>query len=188
MSMDKLSPKHRVFVEAFAGDPTEAARIADLSTTEIGAKRIGKELMKEPLIIQAIQERSKYVEKVKKTIATREERQELWSQLMFNEDPHVKPETDANGLPIKQSPNIALAIRLKASELLGKSEADFVEKIDMTSKVTLTDIILGSYAKESDRSIEDIEAEYKLIRSQEKRRLQEPEDDLTETPNLDDLI
>ena len=184
--MDKLSPKHRLFVEAFAGDPIEAALIANLATTPQGLKSVSAKLMSEPLIQEALLQGSKYMDNTKKVIATREERQALWTQIMTNEDPHHKQEFDSNGVPITNTPNIPLPIRLKASELLGKSEADFVEKIDMTSRVTLTDIILGSYAADSDRSIEDIEAEYVLHKTQEKRKLEEPVDDLS--GNLDDLI
>jgi hypothetical protein len=186
--MDRLLPKHRVFIEAFDGDPVEAARIAELSTTEDGLKRISKKLMKQPLIIKALEERSKYMDTTKRVIATREERQELWTKIMINEDPHLKPEYDSNNVPIKPLANIPLATRLKASELLGKSEADFVDKIDMTSKITLTDIILGSYATDSDRSLEDIEAEYKLIKNRKLTSDEEYEElEALESPELLDL-
>jgi hypothetical protein len=97
---------------------------------------------------------------------------------MKNEDPYRKEELDPNGVPIPEG-NIPIPIRLKASELLGKSEADFVDKVDVTQTLTLSDIILKSYDKESTKSIEDIEAEY--YKMQEDKELPAPE-------NLDDLI
>jgi hypothetical protein len=54
-----------------------------------------------------------------------------------------------------------------------------VDKVDVTQTLTLSDIILKSYDKESTKSIEDIEAEY--YKMQEDKELPAPE-------NLDDLI
>ena len=46
------------------------------------------------------------------TIATRQERQEFWTSVLRNEDEAMKD-------------------RLKAAELLGKSEGDFLERVEM---------------------------------------------------------
>jgi hypothetical protein len=159
--ISKLSPKQRIFVEAYDGDPIYSARVAGYVGPDSYLKQRGEELLSQPLIIEAIKERSKYMATVKNAIATREERQQLWTDIMKNQDPHRKEEVDANGIPVPEG-NIPLPIRLKASELLGKSEADFVDKIDMTTNITLTDIIKQSYLPdpEDTRTLEDIEAEY----------------------------
>ncbi len=114
---------------------------------------------------------------------------------MKNEDPYQKEEVDENNVPIRQPKNLPLPLRLKASELLGKSEADFVEKVDMNVQHSLSDLIMQSYQLESkeDIPIEAIEAEYYRV----KKAGEKPEDFEVVTPEeskeqapqtLDDLI
>jgi hypothetical protein len=78
---------------------------------------------------------------------------------------------------------------LKASELLGKSEADFIEKLDVSSNVTITDIIAQSYT--SDDDLDSIEAQYKLLR--ERKEIPQIEDAIandepTTESSLEDFI
>jgi len=179
-----LNPRYRLFVEAYDGDETYAARIAGYTGSDRYLKEKGLALLKNPEIVEAIKERSKYLNNMKSAIATREERQKLWTDIMKNNDPHRKEELDGNGIPIPEG-NIPLVTRLKASELLGKSEADFIDKIDVNHTVTLSDIILKSYEKDETKSLEDIEAEY--------YRLKEPQNIVTEAiddkhETLDDLV
>lgn len=176
--MLKISPKHRVFVEAFDGDVIYAMRVAGYNGSDNYLKQKGEELLSIPLIQKAIEDRKKYVANLKETIATREERQALWSLIMKNEDPYRKEELDDNGVPVPEG-NIPLPIRLKASELLGKSEADFIDKVDVNHNVSLSDIILKSYDKGASKSIEEIEAEYYQL--EEDKQLEAPE-------KIDDLI
>ena len=175
MQIQKLSPKHRMFVEAYDGDIAMAMKIAGYNGSDSYLNQKGKELLKTPLIQKALEERKKYIADLKESIATREERQLLWTQIMKNEDPYRKEEKDENGVPIPEG-NIPLPIRLKASELLGKSEADFIDKVDLNHNVSLSDIILKSYDKDDSKSIEDIEAEYYSL------------SESTKTPSIDDLI
>jgi hypothetical protein len=159
--LTKLKDKHRIFVEAYDGDPCHAARLAGYADSPSYLKQVTKHLLGQPLIIEAIKERSKYMTATKRAIATREERQQLWSDIMRNEDPHHKEEVDANGVPIPIG-NIPLLTRMKATELLGKSEADFIDKVESTITHSLSDLVMQSYklTKEDDLSIEAIEAEY----------------------------
>ena len=159
--LTKLSPKHRMFVEAYDGDPYHAARIAGYADNLGYLKQVTTQLLEQPLIIEAIKERSKYMTATKRAIATREERQQMWSDIMRNEDPHHKEEVDANGVPIPIG-NIPLLTRMKATELLGKSEADFVDKVETTVTHSLSDLVMQSYklSPTEDLSIEAIEAEY----------------------------
>jgi hypothetical protein len=160
--MQSLSKKHRLFVEAYDGDVAYAMKLAGFTGADGYLIKKGEELLRTPLIIEAIKERTKYMTDLKSTIATREERQKLWTDIMKNQDPHRREEFDANGVPIPEG-NIPLPIRLKASELLGKSEADFVDKVDMSTTVSLSEIILKSYDNGSGKSLEDIEAEYMAL-------------------------
>jgi hypothetical protein len=82
-------------------------------------------------------------------------------------------------------------MRLKASEDLAKSEGLFIDKVDMTTTLTLSDEIMKSYksnAIEDDLSVDAIEAEY--WRAKEEGTLPELEfDDEPEVPeSLEDLI
>lgn len=168
-----LTPQHRLFVESYDGDEVTAMRIAGYTGTDGYLKDKAKKLLANPTVVEAIKERSKYIASTHKAIADREERQSLWTAIMRNEDPHRKEEKDSNGVPIPES-NIPLPVRLKASELLGKSEADFIEKIDMNSNVTITDIIAQSYTSEED--LDTIEAQYKLLKERK------------QIPNIEDAI
>lgn len=185
--LTKLSPAHRLFVEAFDGDLVYACRIAGIggpTSSDAYLKRRGEALLQDPLILEAIKDRSKYLLSTKHAIATREERQALWTAIMKNDDPHRKEEVDSNGVPIPEG-NIPLPIRLKASELLGKSEADFVDRIDMTVQHSLSDLIQQSYQDDTD--IETIEAEYYRSKSNQPAMLPTPETDST-IEDLEDLI
>jgi len=107
-----LSEKQRLFVDAFKGNATKAAEAAGYKNPTV----VGSQNMHKPEIIQAIRERDdKIQDKIDRSgkqfiIATRKERQEFWSDTMKDEKYDIQQ-------------------RLKASELLGKSEADFVDRL-----------------------------------------------------------
>lgn len=159
--MDLLSPKHRLFVEAYHGDVVEAMQVAGFVADPAILKKKGEDLLKNPTIQKAIRERSKYLAKTQTTIADREERQAFWTALMRNQDPNRVVEYTEHGVPKKFEP-IPLAQRIKASELLGKSEVDFVERIDMSANLTVTDIITQAYSISNDE-LDAIEAEYNEV-------------------------
>lgn len=98
------SLKQQRFIDCYDGDLEKAAKTAGIS---YGYARQLMVLPKHAHIIKAIKERE--LTKANKRIKTREERQEFWSDMMDNDDERAND-------------------RLKASELLGKSEADFVER------------------------------------------------------------
>ncbi len=105
-----LTRKQMAFVAAFHGNAAEAARAAGYSAKT--AKAIGSELLTKPDIADAIREREQ--ERTDSMIATREERQQFWTAILRD------PETE-------------LRDRLRASELLGRSEGDFLERVlDLT--------------------------------------------------------
>ncbi len=127
-------------------------------------KQKALDLLANPLIQEAIKERSKYMADTLKIVADRRERQALWTSIMRNEDPHYIQEKDANGIPIPET-NINLQHRLKAAELLGKSEGDFIDNVNINANLSISDLILKSY--KDDTPIEDIEAEYERVKSPE---------------------
>lgn len=103
----KLTPKRKAFVEAYTGNATEAALSAGYSPKT--AHAIGHELLKKPEIQEALQKRMD--KKINSIIADREERQAFWTEVMRDEFKDMKD-------------------RLKASELLARSEGDFLERIE----------------------------------------------------------
>ena len=103
-----MTPKQQAFVDAYKGNATEAATLAGYKSP----KAEGCRLMKNPLVVQAILAREK-TEK-RPYIASRLDRQKFWTDVMKDED-----------APLRE--------RLKAAELLGKSEADFTDKVLMGS-------------------------------------------------------
>lgn len=101
----QLNPRQRKFAELYDGNATEAAIKAGYSpkTAAYQAAR----LLKNVNIQAIIQGREK--NESKKRIATRQRRQEFWTETMENGGAEMRD-------------------RLKASELLGKSEGDFLER------------------------------------------------------------
>ncbi|MCA9401782.1 MAG: terminase small subunit [Candidatus Omnitrophica bacterium] len=102
----RLSHKQKRFIDFYKGNATEAAIEAGYSVKT--AYSIGQENLKKPEIIKEIQNRNMRESMPK--IANRQQRQEFWSSVMNDVE-------------------VDLSVRLRASELLGKSEADFTEKL-----------------------------------------------------------
>lgn len=107
----ELTPKQQKFVEAYKGNATEAARVAGYSGNDGTLRNVGFSNMTKPNIIAAIQARN--AGEQKKRIATREDRQAFWTGIMQDEEKELRD-------------------RLKASELLGKSEADFIDRREVS--------------------------------------------------------
>lgn len=105
--------KQQKFIDAYAGDIKEAAKKAELSYG------YARRLVTKSNIFEAIRHRQD-TEIRPKTIANRQQRQEFWTKVMRDENEDTKD-------------------RLRVSELLGKSEADFVEHTVLGSDDALTD-------------------------------------------------
>lgn len=126
-----LTPKQQKFVDAYTGNGTAAARAAGYAGNDATLAQVASENLRKPEVLAAIQARNQVPAQVREAvaqaghIATRAERQALWTRVMFDE-------------------KARLADRLKASELLGKSEADFVERLQHEGKLTLEQLVLAS--------------------------------------------
>lgn len=105
----KLTAKQQRFVDAYDGNATKAAIAAGYS--EKTAYSAGQRLLKNVGIRTAIQEREN--RRIQPLIMTREERQTMWSEIARDKGERTQD-------------------RLKASELLGRSEADFVERQEIS--------------------------------------------------------
>lgn len=108
-----LSERERRWVEAFmgeaAGNATKAARLAGYRGNAATLATQGRRLLRKAQIQEAIKLRVAE----DPAIATRQERQAFWTRVMLGRDEFKKAR---------------LADRLKAAELLGKSQGDFIEK------------------------------------------------------------
>lgn len=109
----KFTNRQQRFIDAYAGNCKEAAEKAKISYG------YARQLLTKSKILAAIRNRQD-TEIRPKTIANRQQRQEFWTKVMRDENEDTKD-------------------RLRASELLGKSEADFAEHLVMDSEDALTD-------------------------------------------------
>lgn len=183
---DVLTKKQKLFIEAYAGDEVAAMQIAGYTGEDSYLRQKAKELLKTPKILKALQDRSKYLVNLGTAKADREERIMLWSSIMNNHDPHYRQEHDANGIPLKE-PNIPITTRLKASELLGKANGDFITQIDINHKVTISDIVQQSYQIE-DKPLDVIEAEYRELKAKKEAFAKQDNDEESAPSRLEDLI
>ncbi len=109
----RLTWKQQRFVEAYAGDGVKAAKEAgykgDRNTLAVRASQ----LLRMPKIKEAIEVRN--TEATRKRIADREELQEGWTKIFRDE-------------------NVPLKDRMRAGELLAKSQAMFTDKMIVAGK------------------------------------------------------
>jgi phage terminase small subunit len=110
MQTRKLTLKQQKFVDCYDGNIKEAANKAGLSY------RYCRGLMAKKHILEAIKNRQN-TEVRPKTIADRQKRQRFWTKVMNDKSEKMSD-------------------RLKASELLGKSEADFTENVAHSGNIT----------------------------------------------------
>ena len=108
-----LTEKQRRFCEAFSangGNALNAGREAGYANPESQSSR----LLENVRICKALEDLRK--SSTSSAIMTREERQSMWSQIARDKAEQTKD-------------------RLKAAELLGKSQADFIERVHVTGEV-----------------------------------------------------
>lgn len=168
----KLSDKVRDFAKFYKGDLIEALQAAGYKGSEQYLRQLGNDLLRQPDVIKIIQENAKYLKSKALLIADKEEIQVFLSNTMRNEDPEFKRVIGSDGA-IKELDNITMPNRLKAAELLGKSQGMYVDRLDVSGKLTLTDIVRKAYTVD-DSDIEDIEAEYIRVKEEKKLRLESP--------------
>lgn len=117
---DGLTEKQRRFVEAYSANGGNATRAAEAAGYKNPHPQGAQTLRN--VTVRAALERLRS-EATQSAIATREQRQAFWTRVMMGH------ERDAEGNPPR------MADRLKAAELLGKSQADFVERRELSGEV-----------------------------------------------------
>ena len=127
--MPKLTAKQQAFVDHFNGNATEAAIKAGYS--EKNARNTGCRMLTNANVLAAIKKRQEKPRALR--IATREERQAFWTRVLMGQELETK--YDSEGNEYKKTPE--MRDRLKASELLAKSDCDFINKVELSGGVTV---------------------------------------------------
>jgi len=123
-SYDELTIKQQRFVDYYDGNASQAAEKAGYSNPNVQGSR----LLSNVSIQRSLKTREK--RKRKGHIWTREERQRFWTRVASGEEsqPSITgTDTEGNSIVVDIPPK--MTDRLKASELLARSEADFVDKL-----------------------------------------------------------
>lgn len=129
---DGLTEHQRKFCEAYSangGNALDAARQAGYKNPQVR----GYLLIANKRVKAALEELRK--ETTSAAIATREERQSFWTAVMRGTH---KEKVIVEGVEHEIPPK--MTDRLKASELLGKSQADFLDRTELTGAVELKEI------------------------------------------------
>jgi len=129
---EQLTIKQQIFVDTYQGNATGAAREAGYKSPEVEGHR----LLRNAKIAKALAKRTETPQEAdrKRHILTREERQQFWSDVTTGNIVESYVDHDGNDA----SRPAALRERIKASELLGKSQADFIERKVVTAEVGVT--------------------------------------------------
>ena len=111
-----MTDKQQLFILEYQKDfnATQAAVRAGYSAKTAYSQ--GQRLLKSPEIRKALDDYM--TERQSEFIATREERQKLWTMIMYDEELSIKD-------------------RLRASELLGKSFGDFVDRVEAKTETNI---------------------------------------------------
>jgi len=127
-----ITEKQQALIDTHDGDSAKTAKRIGVSYTYV------RTLLKKPHIIKALRERNLHGSSKRGiAILTREERQAFWTSVIIGEESHPAiVGKDEQGNDIIENIPPKMADRLKASELLGRSEADFTDKIEKTHKIS----------------------------------------------------
>lgn len=118
----ELSAKWKKFIAAYDGDVPAACSISGIAENYAYRKMRTDPRIMEQIRIRTEQE-TEQISTERKTkhdhvIATRQDRQDFWTEVMQDKDENMTH-------------------RLRAAELLGKSEADFTEKVEHSGGLTV---------------------------------------------------
>lgn len=109
----KITAKQERFIAAYNGNATTAATVAGYAKP----RHAGSRFLTNVVIMNAIKCRQDV--ELQPLVATRQERQEFWTQVMMDAEEDMKN-------------------RLRASELLGKSMADFTDNVALKHDLAAT--------------------------------------------------
>ena len=133
MPKKPLTVKQQRFVDFYDGNATDAARKAGYKGNALTLGQVGKENLEKPHIKKAIQARE--TKRSASNIADREERQQFWTESMRDGEIDIKD-------------------KLKASELLGRSEADFTDNVHHKGAGNLMTVVVAVVEGRQDKAVE----------------------------------
>lgn len=113
------TPKQRAFLDCWDGNINSTAEKANISIS------YAKVLWADPEIKKLIRRREQ--NRTTKSVANRIERQEFWTKVLLGEETSKVITIDDDGVETIKEILPKMSDRLKASELLGRSEADFTD-------------------------------------------------------------
>ncbi len=115
--MADLTPKQKAFCEHYVsnGNATLSAKMAGYSAKS--AYAIGHETLRKHEVVEYIKSLNQAMSSTR--IASAVERQEFWTAIMRGQMPEID------------------GIQLKASEVLAKAQGDFIQKVEVTSELTM---------------------------------------------------
>lgn len=122
-----MTPKQERFVAEYLLDMNATAAAIRAGYSRKSASAIGNENLRKPEISEAIKKALRETNDA--LIASREERQRFWTEILRNEEEDMKH-------------------RLKASELLGKSFCDFSERREVQAEVSVSGYDFSKYTEE----------------------------------------
>lgn len=122
---DKLTDKRKRFVDLWTGDATETAKLVPFASPNVQGPR----LLDNVGICRLI--KAKRDAEVKPNVMSRIERQEFWSNVARGNEKQDAVIGKGEDAVIAKVPP-AMKDRLKAAELLAKSEGDFIERREIS--------------------------------------------------------
>lgn len=126
MAKSKLSVRMRKFAAVYDGNGADSAKAAGYAGSRATLSQQAYRLLRNPDVVALIEAREEG--SFARLTLTRIERQELWSEIAADPDAKARD-------------------RLKASELLGKSEGDFTERLEVKGELTLEALVLAAHKK-----------------------------------------
>ena len=120
-----MTKKQKSFVEHYNGNGTEAAKLAGYAGNRAVLAQTASENLRNPDIRSAIDNRTSA--DLEPFVADRTKRQQFWTKIM-------------------NDPEIEIRDRLRASELLAKSDGDFIDRKSNEHKVTLEELIMEAHS------------------------------------------
>mgnify|MGYP002856088713 FL=1 len=122
-----MTPKQERFVAEYLVDCNATAAAIRAGYSRKSASAIGNENLRKPEILEAIKKALE--EKNAALIASREERQKFWTETLRDVEEDMKN-------------------RLRASELLAKSECDFTERREVQAEINVSGYDFSKYSEE----------------------------------------
>lgn len=162
----QLTPKVRAFIRCYDGDVYNSMVQAGFSGDRRSLETYGRQLLSQDRVQAAIRELAKLKASEVSYIAKKEEMQAFLTHTMRNEDPNFKQYVNKEGIVVSEE-NIPMSNRLKAVELLGKSQGIYSENVNITGSVSIMDVVKKASLglDDDDTPIDVIEAEYERLQS-----------------------